>query len=70
MTVEHKLQTLQLPLDALALGTRLRRPGVRITDIFHINLLTSEAMFTGWNPTEKEASLPIKLLLLVQPELN
>ena len=28
--------------------------------IFHINLLTSEAMFTGWNPTVAEVSLSIK----------
>ena len=41
--------------DALTLGTRLRSPGVWIPVIFHIDLLTKEAMFTGWNPTETEA---------------
>ena len=28
--------------------------------IFHINLLTYEAMFTSWNPTGAEVSLSIK----------
>ena len=50
MTVEHKLQTPQLPPDALTLGTRLRQNSFLISVIFHIDLLTNEAMFTGWNP--------------------
>ena len=49
VTVENQLQTIQL-LAALVLRTRLSRPGVSIPVIFHINLLTNEAMFTGWNP--------------------
>ena len=70
MTVKHKLQTLQLPPDAFAQGMRWRRPGVRIPVLFHIDLLTNEAMFTGWNPTGTEASLPINIRLLVQQEYN
>ena len=65
MTVEHKLQTLQLSPDAFAQGTRSRRPGVWIPVLFHIDLLTNEAMFTGWNPTGTEASLPIDIRLLM-----
>ena len=49
--VEHKLQTIQLPPGALALGARLRRPGVWKSVIFHVDLLTNEAMFMGWNPS-------------------
>ena len=55
VTVENQLQTIQL-LAALALRTRLSRPGVLIPVIFHINLLTNEAMFTGWNPTGTEVT--------------
>ena len=43
--------------DALTLATRLRSPGVWIPVIFHVDLLTNEAMFTGWNPTGTEARL-------------
>ena len=39
----------------------LQRPWrLNLMKIFHINLLTYEAMFTGWNPTRTEASLSIK----------
>ena len=39
----------------------LQRPRrLNLMKVFHINLLTNEAMFTGWNTTETEASLPIK----------
>ena len=34
---------------------------MNLIKIFHINLLTNEAIFTGWNPTGTEVSLPIKL---------
>ena len=35
-----------------------------------MDLLTKEAMFKGWNPTETDASLSIKLRLLRQLEHN
>ena len=66
--VEHKLQTIQLPPEAFALGARLRRPGVWISVIFHMDLLTNEAMFTGWNPSGTAVYLMMKLWFLVQPE--
>lgn len=59
MTIEHRLETLQLPPDALTVGMKLKRPGVWISVIFHIDLLTNEAIFTGWNPIGTEARLPI-----------
>ena len=65
--VEHKLQTIQLPPEAFALGARLRRPGVWISVIFHIDFLTNEAMFTGWNPSGTAVYL-MKLWFSVQPE--
>ena len=64
-----KTAMLRRLISALSLGTRLRRPGVGIPIIFHINLLTNKAMFTGWNPTGTDATNDtINLRFLVQHE--